>query len=64
MRLGETFQCFLTVAFVEERFILAENMPRILIYAKSHVEMPLITVDVRDLNESFDREYASHVSLR
>jgi hypothetical protein len=44
--------------------IRSENKPRMLIYTKPHVEMPLMTVDVDDLNKSFDREYAWRVGFR
>ncbi len=50
--------------FIRRSEILSENVPRMLIYTRPYVEMPVISVDVRDLNASFDREYSWRVSLR
>jgi hypothetical protein len=51
-------------SFVRRSVINSEHAPSMLIYTRPHSEMPAITVDVRDLNDAFDREYAWSVSLR
>jgi hypothetical protein len=51
-------------SFVRRSLIISEHAPSMMIYARPHVQMPAMSVDVRDLNEAFDREYSWSVSLR
>jgi hypothetical protein len=51
-------------SFQRRALIMSEGTPTMLIYAKAHVRMPTINVDVRDLNGLFDSEYAWKVNLR
>ena len=50
--------------FQRRAVIMSEGNPAMLIYAKAHVEMPIVNTDVRELNRLFDKEYAWKVSLR
>jgi hypothetical protein len=50
--------------FVRRSVIISEHAPSMLIYTRPHVQMPVTSVDVRDLNEAFDREYAWSVRLK
>jgi hypothetical protein len=51
-------------SFGRRSVIISEHAPSMLIYTRPHVEMPVMSVDVRDINDAFDREYAWSVSLR
>jgi hypothetical protein len=51
-------------SFHRRAVIMSEGTPTMLIYAKTHVRMPNINADVRDLNRLFDSEYAWQVNLR
>lgn len=51
-------------SFRRRAVITSEDRPTMLIYAKAHVEMPVMNADVRELNGLFDNEYAWNVTFR
>jgi hypothetical protein len=50
--------------FIRRSVIFSEARPRMIIYTKPHVEIPVKASDVRELNLLFDRTYSWQVSLR
>jgi hypothetical protein len=49
--------------FVKRTVVVSEGVPRMLIYTRPHVDMPVDSFDVLQLNPLFDSEYAWSVSL-
>jgi hypothetical protein len=50
--------------FIRRSVIFSENMPRMLIYTRPHIDIPVRASDVRELSALFDRTYSWQVSAR